>query len=153
MPVPNNNPLFTATPVVTFNSIPNTFAVPRSDGYSAGLGIDVLTAAFTGGSNGSYIDTIRWTCVASGATNSVATVLRTYISTVPVPGMTTDQNTFLFSEVGVPIIAASNGTNAANYYDVPVGRAIGSGQYLHISQHTAQTTNLNWGAIIFGGNY
>jgi hypothetical protein len=110
--------------------------------------------AFTAGSNGSYVDRVRFLCVASGAAvTSVATVLRVYLSTVASPGATTAANTFLLGEVSVPAISAANSTAAAPYYELPLGIAIATGYYILVSQHVAQTSTQSWKAIVFGGNY
>jgi hypothetical protein len=109
---------------------------------------------FTAGANGSFVDKIRFFSVASAAaTTGVATTLRAYLSSVSAPGATTNANTFLLGEVSVPAVNSSNSTNATNYYEIVLGIAIPTGQFVHVSQHVAQTTNQAWVAIAFGGDY
>ena len=150
----NINPIFTLIPNVGRARITTTYAQVKSDGTSAGSGADFMVKLFTAGTEGSFIDTIRFFSVASVAnTTGVATTLRAYLSTVSTPGATTTADTFLIGEISVPAIASSHSTNATNYYDMVLQKAIPTGTYIHISQHVAQTTSQAWNAIAFGGNY
>jgi hypothetical protein len=152
----NNNPIFTLTPNVGFGVITTTYAQVKSDGTSAGSGTDRMVLAFTAGANGSFVDTVRFFCVANtAATSSAATTLRVYLSTVAAPeaGATTQANTHCIGEISVPIVVSSHSLNGTNYYEVPIGKAIATGYYIHVSQHIAQTTNQVWKAVVFGGNY
>jgi hypothetical protein len=90
---------------------------------------------------------------SAAATSSVATTLRAYLSTVASPGATSAADTWLLAEVSVPLIAAAHSTNATNYFEVPLNLVIPTGYYIHVSQHIAQTTNQNWIASVFGGDY
>lgn len=150
----NINPIFTLTPNVSFATIVQTSAQVKSDGTSAGTaGADIMYLAFTAGANNSYVDRVRFQVVSTAVTNSVATVLRAYVSTVAAPGATTAANTWCCGEISVPIISAGNTTNATNYYDIMLGFAIPTGKYIHVSQAIAQTANQNWIGIVFGGDY
>lgn len=142
-----------STPNVGRVRIATTTAQVKSDGTSAGTGTDLMALAFTAGANGSYVDRVRFFCVANAATNSIATTLRVYLSTIASPGATTTSDTYLLGEVGVPIVAAASLTVAAPYYDIILGISIPSGTYLLVSQATAQTTNQAWNACVFGTNY
>lgn len=150
----NTQPLFSLTPNVGTVSIPTATAQVKSDGTSAGSGVDLVYKAFTTGANGSYVDRVRFHTVASAAaTTGVATTLRIYKSTVAAPGATTSSNTFLIGEISVPAISSSHSTNATNYYDVILEMVLPTGIYIHVSQHVAQTTNQNWIAHVIGGDY
>lgn len=152
----NKSPIFTLTPKVSVAVITTTYAQVKSDGTSAGSANDRMVLAFTAGSNGSYVDTVRFTCVANtAATSSVATTLRVYLSSVAAPeaGATTQANTHCIGEISVPIVVSSHSTNATNFYEIPINKAIPTGQYIHVSQHVAQTTNQVWKAVVFGGDY
>ena len=155
----NTSPIFSLTPNVGRVLIGTTSAQVKSDGTSAGTGTDLMYSAFQAGSNGSFVQRVRFNCVASAAaTNSIATTLRVYLTTVntavgSAAGATTNANTFLLAEVSVPIISASNSTNATNYYEVPLNIAIPSSTWIYVSQHVAQTTNQAWNAKVFGGDY
>lgn len=154
----NTNPLFSITPNVGTALLGTTSAQVKSDGTSAGTGTDLMYCAFISGANGSYVQKIRFNCVANAATNSIATVLRIYISTVSASigvavGATTNANTFLLAEVSVPLLNAANSTNSTNYYEIALNMAIPTGRYIHVSQHVAQTTNQAWNAKVIGGDY
>jgi hypothetical protein len=150
----NTAPIFPLTPNVGFATIPTTNAQVKSNGVSAGTTTDVVYKAFTAGENGSFVDKIRFSSVASAAaTSSVATTLRAYLSTVAAPGATTAADTWLLAEVTVPVTVSSHSTNAANYFEVALNIVVPAGYYIHVSQHVAQTTNQNWIAMVQGGNY
>ena len=150
----NTQPIATLTPNVGTVSIVTTNAQVKSDGTSAGSGADIMYKVLTTGANGTYLDVIRFFSVASAAaTTGVATTLRAYYSTVASPGATTAANTFLLGEVSVPAISSSHSTNATNYYDMVIQKRLPTGFYIHVSQHVAQTTNQNWIAMAFAGDY
>lgn len=147
------------TPHVSSTKIGTTSAQVKSDGTTAGTGTDLMYCVLASTANGTFVQRIRFTSVASAAnTTGVATTLRIYISTVTTSegsaaGATTSSNTFLIAEISVPAIASSHSTNATNYYDVPLNIALPTGRYLMVSQHVAQTTNQQWGATAIGGDY
>ena len=155
----NTTPIFSLTPNVGQVKLGTTSAQVKSDGTSAGTGTDLMYSALASGTNGTFVQRIRFNVVASAAAvNSIATTLRVYLSTVntsvgSAAGATTSSNTFLLAEISVPIISASNSTNATNYYEVPLNIAIPTGRWILVSQHIAQTTNQNWQATGIGGDY
>jgi len=155
----NTSPIFTLTPTIEATKIGTTSAQVKSDGTCAGTGTDLMYCAFSSGANGSFVSRVRFSVVASAANvTSVATVLRVYWTTVSgtpgsAMGATTSSNTFLLAEFSVPAIAASNATNATSFFEVPINMAFPTGVYITVSQHTAQTTNQQWQAQVFAGDY
>lgn len=155
----NTNPIFTLTPNVGAVKISTTSAVPASDGASTGATTVLMYSAFASGANGSFVQKVRFNPVASAAgVNSVATVLRVYLSTVSTTvgsaaGATTAANTMLLAEISVPAITSGSATAAATYFEIPLNIAIPTGRWILVSQHTAQTTNQSWQAQVFGGDY
>ncbi|GEM_PF-1729697 len=155
----NTTPLFSLTANIGAVKIGTTSAQVKSDGTSAGTGTDLMYCVLATGANGSLVQKVRFNVVASAAgTSSVATVLRVYRSTVTTSvgsaaGATTASNTHLLAEISVPIISASNGTNATSYFEVPLNMFFPTGNYIMVSQHTAQTTNQNWQAQCFASDY
>lgn len=149
----NTSPIFTLTPNVGTVRIGTTYAQVKSDGTSAGTGTDIMQKVFTAGAAGSYVQSVRFYSVANAVTTGVATVLRVYLSTVASPGATATTDTYLIGEISVPAIPSANATNATSPYDIPLNIAIPTGRYIHVSQHTAQTTNQGWNAMCFGGDY
>lgn len=147
------------TPHIGRTKIVTTNAQVKSDGTSAGSAADVMYCAFDPAAAGSFLQRVRFNSVASAAaTTGVATVLRVYISTVAATegaavGATTSANTFLLAEISVPAISSSHSINATTYFDVTVNIPLTSADHVHVSQHTAQTTNQQWQAIGIGGDY
>lgn len=147
-------PRFTSTANLGRVSIPTATAQVKSNGTSAGAGVDFMYNLLTAGASDTLVETVRFYCVASAAAvTSVATTLRVYVSTVASPGATTAADTFLLGEISVPAVASSHSTNATNYYDLVLNKVIPTGTYLHVSQHVAQTANQNWIAIAFAGDF
>lgn len=155
----NTSPIFTLTPNVGTVLLGTTSAQVKSDGTSAGTGTDLMYCVFASGSNGSFVQRVRFNTVASAAaTTGVATTLRVYLSTVSTSvgsaaGATTSSNTFLLAEVSVPAISSSHSTNATPYFDIPLNIALPASRWILVSQHVAQTTNQAWNAKCFGGDY
>jgi hypothetical protein len=149
----NTNPIFSLTPNVGEVKITTTSALVRSDGSAANaIGTDQFLA-FSSGTNGSFVQRVRFIPVSSAAAvNSVATTLRVFMSTINT-GTPTATNTYLLAEISVPIISAANSTNAVTYYEIPLNIAIPASNYILVSQHIAQTTNQSWQAMVFGGDY
>lgn len=147
------------TPNVGITKLATTSAVPISDGSSTGATTQLMYSAFASGANGSFVQRVRFSTVASAAaTNSVATTLRVFISTVSTTvgnaaGATTSANTQLLAEISVPLISSAHSTNATNYYEVPLNIAIPASRWIYVAQHVAQTTNQQWQATVFGGDY
>jgi hypothetical protein len=154
----NTNPIFSLTPNVGTVLIATTSAQVKSDGTTAGTGIDLLYSVFASGANGSFVQRVRFNSVASAATTGVATVLRVYLSTVSTSvgsaaGATTNANTFLLAEVSVPAIASASTTVAANFYEIPLNIVLPTGRWILVGQALAQTTNQAWNCKCFGGDY
>lgn len=155
----NIQPIFPNVPRIGKTKIGTTSAQVKSDGTSSGASTDLMYCTFISGANGSFLQRIRFSTVASAAaTNSVATVLRIYYSTIvtaegAAAGATTAADTHLIAEISVPIISSSHSTLATNYYEVPLNIPIPATKYIMVSQHIAQTTNQQWQAIAIGGDY
>jgi hypothetical protein len=154
-----NQFLVPKTPHIGSVKLGTTSAQVKSDGTSAGTGTDLMYCVFAPGADGSFVQRIRFQSVANAAaTTGVATVLRIYKSTVSgtegsAVGATTSSNTFLIAEISVPAISSSHSTTATNFFEVSINTAFPSGTYIHVSQHVAQTTNQQWQAQAFGGDY
>lgn len=155
----NTAPIFSLTPNIGSVKLTTTSAVVPSDGSSTGATTQLMYSCWASGANGSFLQKIRFNTVATAAaTNSVATTLRIFLSTVSTSvgsaaGATTAANTILLAEISVPIISSAHSTNATNYYEVPFNIAVPTGYWILVAQHVAQTTNQNWQATAFGGNY
>lgn len=146
----NTSPIFGLTPSLEGVNITTTSAQTGSVGLAA-IGT-FLFVAFASGASGSYVQKVRFMSVATAPTTGVATVLRTYYSTVNTGTPTTGQ-TFLLGEISVGGLASANATNATNFYELPLNFAMPANTYILVSQHTAQTTNQNWQAFVIGSDY
>ena len=147
----NTTPIWALTPNVGTVTLTTT-AVNTSSAGGGTVATDIFKT-FTAGANGSFVQKVRFMSVASAANiTGVATTLRVFLSTVG-SGATAAANTFLVGEVSVPAIASDHSTNATNYYDFIINQAIPTGMFVHVTQHVAQTTNQNWVAVCFGGDY
>lgn len=148
----NTAPIFTGTPKVSGTTI--TTAQNNSQG-SGTIGTNIFLA-FSGGTNGSYLQKVRFTLGGATAnTASTAAVLRVYLST-QASGATTSANTFLIQEV----TAASQTPNVvttltgATYpIDVPLNFAIPTGYYLLVGASAVTGANTVWTVTTYGGDY
>lgn len=146
----NTSPIFGLTPRMNGINISTTSAAARSD---AGVVIGTNQfVAFASGPSGSYVQKIRFSCTASTATTSVATVLRAHYCTVNT-GTPNSTQAFLLGEISVGAIAAANANNATNFYELPLNFAMPANTYILVSQHSAQTTNQTWESLVIGSDY
>lgn len=147
----NTSPIYGLTPNV--GQITITQAATNTSSAGGGTVGTSNFKVFTSGSNGSFVQKVRFMSVAStAATTGVATTLRIFLSSVGT-GATTAADTFLLGEVSVPAISSSNSTNATNFYDFVLNLPIPTGRFILVSQHVAQTANQNWIATCFGTDY
>ena len=146
----NTSPIFGLTPRIGTGNITTTATSTRSDGVGT-VGTN-LFLTFTAGPSGSFIQKVRFFSVASAPTTGVATVLRTFYSTVGTGTLTADQAALL-GEISVGALGAANATNATNFYELPLNFAIPANTYILVSQHAAQTTNQNWTAMVIASDY
>jgi hypothetical protein len=148
----NISPIFTGTPKVSGTRI--TTAQANSTGAGT-VGTDYFLA-FSAGTNGSYVQRIRF--ILGGATAntaSTAAVLRVYLSTVNA-GTTTSANTFLIQEVVAPSQTPNviTGVTAATFpIDVPLNFAIPTGYYLLVGASAVTSANTVWTVTTYGGDY
>ncbi len=155
----NTQPIFSATQNLGTTKLATTSAVAASDGSSTGSSPSLMYCIMASGANGSFLQRVRFNSVASAAnTNSVATVLRIYLSTVATTvgsaaGATTSANTMLIAEISAPVVSSANSGSPAMYFDVPINAGIPTNKYILVAQHTAQTTNQQWQATAIGGDY
>ena len=144
----NTSPIFTLNPRIS--NVRLTAANTSSAGDGT-IGTNIFLA-FTPGSNGSYIQKVRFSLGESTiATASTAAVHRLFVSTVN-SGSTTSSNTFLLAEVNA---AAQTPTSTAAGYviEVPLNFALPATYYILASTSLAPATNTFWNSIVIGGDY
>ena len=148
----NTAPIFTNVPIIgqgvwTSASTANT----SSDGAST-IGTSSIKL-LTGGTNGTYVNKIRFTPAATAAsTATTSSVHRLFISTIT-SGATTSANTSLIWEISAPSQTADAPSNVVTSLEVPAGFYIPPNYTLLWSMHAAAAANTLWHAVVFAGNY
>lgn len=153
MPITNLNtaPIFSGTPRVS--SVQIGQASTNVNSQTGGTIATNTFLAFTPGTNGSYLQKIRFQFTSTTNTvSSVATVFKVYLSTVNTGSPTTSQ-IFLIADVQAP--AQTVGTTATSAYpiEVPLNFPVPTGYYVLVGQTVAQNANSAWVATVFGGDY
>jgi hypothetical protein len=144
----NTLPQFAATGIV--GSVLVTAANTSSAGGGT-IATDIFLAN-TSGTNGTWIDFIRWIPVATAPTAMTATTLRIFFST-QASGATTSANTYLVHETTGPASSADSATVGVPYIDVFIGQRLPASMTVLVTNHAAPAANSNWRAIVFGGDY
>jgi hypothetical protein len=144
----NVQPQFTVNGNI--QSVPVTAANTSSEGGGT-IGTNIFLA-FVAGSNGSYVEAIRFMPSASTATSMNATVGRIFISTVST-GSTTSANTYLWGEVVLNAAAAANASSAVAAIDFPLGIRLPAGGSILVTNHAAPASNTQWQCTVIGGDY
>jgi hypothetical protein len=147
----NTSPIFTAIGVIGKVNLAGNIGIVASDGIGT-----VGTAHFllaTGGAQGTYVSRIRIHAYATAAAQATgATVLRFYIST-KAAGATAATDTFVFQEVGIGALSASNATVALTPIDIPCGFVLPVGITILVSSHANMAANTGFQVTLFGGDY
>lgn len=145
----NTNPIYSLTPNVVGVACGGTANI---DATGIGtIGTDSFLC-FTAGSNGSWVEKVRFSPGATvAATATTATTLRVFLTTASTA--TTAANTHLVAEVAAAAQTAAHSTNATFYIDVPLGFAIQSGMKVIVTNHVVNASNTGWKAVCFGGDY
>lgn len=148
----NTTPIYTLTPNIGQARITAQQASSgRSDGGGT-VGTDIFKT-FTAGSNGSYVrDLVVKAVATAAATNTTATSIRVYRSTVG-SGATTSADTKLIRELSIPVVSAANTATPAPDYTIPLGFAMASGDYLHVGSGAAIAANTEFHTTVTGGDY
>jgi hypothetical protein len=155
----NTAPIYSKNPRLGKVIIPQTTAVPKSDGSSLATGVELMYCAFKGDTEGNYLSRIRFTLgSATASTLSTATTLRIFITSVaqtegsasPATAIT---DTILFQELAVAAVTCDVPTAGVNFFEIYFEFGIEYGQSILVTQHVAMANACNWGAIVFGGKY
>jgi hypothetical protein len=139
MPTPNTSPIFSVQPDVRWS------ATILSANTSIDLTSGTTYSVFTGGTNGSYIQRIRFRHLVG---SNVATVARVWINN----GSTTatSANNTLWDEITIAANTTSTSAAAINY-ELPLGFALPSGYIIYVTLGTAVVTGIK--ATVIGGDY
>jgi len=144
----NTQPQFTMDGVVGAARI--TAANASSQGGGT-IGTDIFKCC-DADADGTFIEFVRCIPTATAPTNTTATVMRIFASSVQ-SGPTTSANTFLLAEAALPVSAADNATTPVNPIDIPINFRLPNSWALLASNHAAPAANTAWLAIAIGGNY
>lgn len=143
----------TATPVFPqaprLSSVALTAANTSSQGGGT-IGTDIFLG-LTAGSNGAFIERVRFAPTATAPTNTTATVARVFWST-QASGATTNANTHLIAEITLPVIAADNATASVPVLDIPLFMNIPANATILVTTHAAPAANTQWKVTVVGGD-
>jgi hypothetical protein len=102
--------------------------------------------AFTAGSNGSYVQKMRFRPVGSPA----ATVCRVFISSST---STSATNTWLFDEITLPAVTLSQ-TAASSVFELPLNFAMPAGYLLYVTFGTSTgSSGTGYSVVTVAGDY
>lgn len=148
----NVQPVFGLTPNVGFTTFGST-ALTKSDGSAVtGIGTDIFKA-FTAGANGSFVEKIRISPVATtAATATSATVHRVYISN-KTSGNTANTDTVLIQEIAAAAQTADQTTTATFFFEIPLNIKLPASWTILVSTHIVNAANTNWEAVVFGMDF
>jgi hypothetical protein len=136
----NTSPIFTLSPEIQW-AISATTANTTKD-----LSSGTIYPVFTGGTNGSYVQRIRFRTLG---TNLAATVARVWINNGSATG--TAANNTLFDEISLPATTVSETAAQANY-ELPLNFALPPSYRIYVTLGTAPNA-AGWDATIIGGDY
>lgn len=137
----NTSPIFTLTPEIQWATSPMTVANTTKD-----LTSGTIYSVFTGGTNGSYVQRIRFRTLGQ---NLASTVARVWINN----GSTTSTaaNNILWDEISLPNTSTTETTAQANY-ELPLNFALPPSYRIYVTLGTAPNA-AGWATTIIGGDY
>lgn len=136
----NTSPIFTLTPEIQWADA-MTAANTTKD-----LTSGTIYLVFTAGTNGSYVQRIRFRTLG---TNSAATVARVWINNGNTTATASNNN--LFDEISLPTTTLTETAAQANY-ELPLNFALPSNYRIYVTLGTAPNA-AGWDATIIGGDY
>ena len=142
----NTSPIYSIVGATDSVAANNTGLVVGPTANTAQDGTGTLYKAFTAGSNGSYIQKIRFRPVGSPA----ATVCRVFISTST---STSATNTWLYDEITLPAVTVSQ-TAASSVFELPLNFAIDPNYLLYVTFGTTTgSAGTGYSVVVIAGDY
>lgn len=142
----NTSPIYSIVGATDSVAANNTGLVVGPTANTAQDGTGTLYKAFTAGSNGSYIQKIRFRPVGSPA----ATVCRIFISTST---STSATNTWLYDEITLPAVTVSQ-TAASSVFELPLNFAIDPSYLLYVTFGTSTgSAGTGYSVVVIAGDY
>jgi hypothetical protein len=140
----NTTPIFSIIGAVEFSTVMNAANTGHVSGSTSYL-------VFTGGTNGSYLQKIRFRHLPNTATaNSNGTVARVWINNGSAVSAAT--NSTLFDEITLAANTTSSLFAAINY-ELPLNFAIPPNYAIYVTLGTAPTAGTFIQATVIGGDY
>ena len=139
----NTAPIFTLTPQTEWGLNMNT---ANTGNMSAGTAYIVYSA----GTNGSYVQKIRFRHQSTNTNNTAATVARVFINNGGASGTT--NNNVIFDEITIAANTVSQ-TAASVNYELPLNFGLPPGYTVYVTLGTAPTAGSWIQASIVGGDY
>lgn len=140
----NTSPIFSVAGAVEFTSVMNSANAGHVSGNTSYL-------VFTGGTNGSYVQKIRFRHLPNTVTaNGNATVARIWINN----GLdrTNAANSTLFDEITIAANTTSSVAASINY-ELPLNFAIPPNYAIYVTLGTAPTAGTFIQSTVIGGDY
>ena len=142
----NTSPIYSIVGATDSVAANNAGLVVGPTANTAQDGTGTLYKAFTAGSNGSYIQKIRFRPVGSPA----ATVCRIFISTSTTTSAT---NTWLYDEITLPAVTVSQ-TAASSVFELPLNFAIDPSYLLYVTFGTSTgSSGTGYSVVVIAGDY
>lgn len=142
----NTAPIYSIVGAVDSVASNNSGLVVGPTANTAQDGSGTLYKAFTAGSNGSYVQKIRFRSVGSPA----ATVARVFISSSTTTSATA---TWLYDEITLPAVTVSQ-TAASSVFELPLNFALDPNYLLYVTFGTSTgSSGTGYSVVVVGGDY
>ena len=142
----NTSPIFSVVGATDSVATNNSGLVVGPTANTAQDGTGTLYKAFTAGSNGSYVQKIRFRPVGSPA----ATVCRVFISSSTTTSAT---NTWLYDEITLPAVTVSQ-TAASSVFELPINVALDPNYLLYVTFGTTTgSAGTGYSVVTIAGDY
>lgn len=147
----NTAPIYTDTPSV---GAPKAISAANTSSLGTGtIGTDIFLV-YTAGADGSLVNRVRLTPVASAAgTSTTATVARVFLSTQTSGATTGGTNTWNIGEIALPAQTADSTTAGVYSVDIPLNMPVPNGWTILVTTHHAPAANTSWHAVALGGDF
>ena len=142
----NTSPIYSIVGATDSVASNNTGLVVGPTANTAQDGSGTLVKAFTAGSNGSYVQKIRFRPVLSPA----ATVCRVFISSSSTTSTTV---TWLYDEITLPAVTVSQ-TTASSVFELPINVALDPNYLLYVTFGTSTgAAGTGYSIVTIAGDY
>lgn len=142
----NTSPIYSIVGATDSVAANNTGLIVGPTANTAQDGTGTLYKLFTAGSNGSYVQKVRFRPVGSPA----ATVCRIFISSSTTTNAT---NTWLYDEITLPAVTVSQ-TAASSVFELPLNFALDPSYLLYVTFGTTTgSAGTGYSVVCIAGDY